>query len=319
MLEVPLVSVVMGVYNAQQCLATSIESILNQDFSNFELIIINDGSWDDTGRLCDQYVMKDSRVRGVHQENQGLTLSLIKGCAMARGAYIARQDADDVSLPTRFERQIALMEANPDAVMCATGIHACAPEGEVMDVIVPSGGKDAMTQRLRNEMQGVPSHGCMLFRRDAYEKVGGYRPEFYYAQDADLWLRLGVVGNYVGVPEVLYLLKESLGSISSANRAYQSEFCQLAQQAYQLRSSGNDEQPILDKAAALRAEVIAQRQKQVVISPTQRRQRCAASYKLFAARLRDAGNQQAARKYLRYALRLSPLSLKLWKDYLCNF
>ena len=106
----PTVSVVMGVYNAERTLKAAVESILSQSFSDFELIVVNDGSTDKTQEILADFARRDARVRVVTQTNQGLTRSLILGCELASGRYIARQDADDVSMPDRFMQLVQLIQ-----------------------------------------------------------------------------------------------------------------------------------------------------------------------------------------------------------------
>src|SRR4030042_1971241 len=102
----------MSVYNGEKYLKEAVESILNQTFRDFEFIIINDGSTDGTGAILASYQQKDARIRIYNQENQGLIASLNRGCQLARGEYIARMDADDISLPQRLQRQLDYMEAH---------------------------------------------------------------------------------------------------------------------------------------------------------------------------------------------------------------
>ena len=101
----PLISVVMSVFNDARHIAATLDSVLSQEDADLEFIVIDDGSTDETGQILDGYAVRDPRLRVVHQENSGLTCSLIRGCALARGKYIARQDGGgDVSLPGRLRR-----------------------------------------------------------------------------------------------------------------------------------------------------------------------------------------------------------------------
>ena len=105
----------MGVYNGEKYLKESVESVLSQTFSDFEFIIINDGSTDGSTEMLQSY--SDSRIRLYHQENRGLTASLNRAISLAKGKYIARQDADDISMEMRFEEQFRFLERNPDVVI----------------------------------------------------------------------------------------------------------------------------------------------------------------------------------------------------------
>ena len=107
----PKISVLLPAYNAQAYLRESIESILAQTFSDFELIIINDGSTDQSLEIMTSF--KDSRIRIINQENAGLPISLNRGIRLARGIYLARQDADDISLPNRFSAKVQFLDRHP--------------------------------------------------------------------------------------------------------------------------------------------------------------------------------------------------------------
>lgn len=123
----PAISVVMAVKNGGHLLAGSVESILNQTFADFELIIINDGSTDDTLETLAKF--DDTRIVVVSQENQGLARSLNRGISLSRGRYIARQDHDDLSMPTRFEKQLAYMDSHPNCGLLGTASEIWTLEG----------------------------------------------------------------------------------------------------------------------------------------------------------------------------------------------
>src|ERR1700727_4040675 len=114
----PTVSVVLSVRNGGEDLPTALDTILTQSFSDFELIAINNGSTDGTRDFLDQ--VADPRVRVYHQEDKGLAAALNRGISLARGRYIARQDHDDWALPTRFAKQVAFLDANPDCSLIGT-------------------------------------------------------------------------------------------------------------------------------------------------------------------------------------------------------
>jgi glycosyltransferase involved in cell wall biosynthesis len=315
MRDFPTVSVVMGTYNAPSALAESIGSLLSQGFADVEFVIVNDGSPDPhTTEILARHSTLDPRLRVITKANEGLTRALVDGCAAARGEYIARQDADDVSLPGRLSAQVAFLEAHPEVVLCTCGTRVVAPAGERIEDVLPVADPESATRLLREGMRGIPAHGCCMFRRAAYERVGGYRWPFYYAQDADLWLRLGEAGKVGGVREVLYELREGVGSVSALNREAQRRFCELAQACYQARRAGRDEAPFLAEAQGLRERVLAAR-RTVVRAPAS----TAPSYRLIAARLRHGGNPRAARRYLALALRADPWSARVWKDILLTW
>jgi cellulose synthase/poly-beta-1,6-N-acetylglucosamine synthase-like glycosyltransferase len=305
----PDISVVMSVYNNADTLAAALESILSQKGVELEFIVIDDGSTDGSGKILDEAAARDSQLKVVHKKNEGLTRALIAGCAMAQGRYIARQDADDISLPGRLRQQFDFMEAHAEVVLCTCGTRVVAPEGEVVAEIVPEGSIVEQSERLRDSLTGVPSHGCCMFRRDAYVQAGGYHRQFYYAQDADLWLRLIATGHLGGVPRCLYELREGISSISVKNRSFQKQFCQLAHEAYRARRQGIGEKTILERADQVRTRALEARKR------PGRAGSSAEAYRLLAARLRCNGNIPAAGKYLKFAAKAAPLSLRVWREW----
>src|SRR5262245_55402880 len=124
----PDVSIVMSVFNSAATLPATLDSILSQEGVDFEFIAINDGSTDDSGQILLAYAAQDPRFIVLHQENRGLTHALIRGCALARGEFIARQDAGgDISLPGRFQRQLAYFSSCPGVVMVSCGTRYIGP------------------------------------------------------------------------------------------------------------------------------------------------------------------------------------------------
>src|SRR5262245_51376003 len=124
----PDISVVMGVYNGAHILKETIESILTQEDVDLELIIVNDGSTDDTHEVIAQFEGRDKRIRFFSQENFGLTKALIHGCAEARGEYIARQDVGDISLPERLRLQLDALKATKELSFVSCWTEYCGPQ-----------------------------------------------------------------------------------------------------------------------------------------------------------------------------------------------
>ena len=118
MTKTPLISVIMAVYNGEKYLRESIKSILKQTCTDFEFVIINDGSYDRTGEILDEFAKVDKRIKVIQQENKGLAQSLNNGIQMARGEFIARMDADDIALPNRLEAQSRAMLKNKRIGLC---------------------------------------------------------------------------------------------------------------------------------------------------------------------------------------------------------
>jgi radical SAM superfamily enzyme YgiQ (UPF0313 family) len=197
----PKVSVIMSVYNGERFLRESIDSILNQTFRDFEFIIINDGSTDRTGEILDSY--SDERIKIFNQSNQGLTKSLNKALRLARGEYIARQDADDISEPNRLEVQVAYLESHPDIGLVGSFAKVINEQGDFTgnELIVPDFSEEIF--------ELLPSrncllHGSVMFKRDIIDLVGNYNENFPYAQDYEFWIRISQKFKVANIPKYLY-------------------------------------------------------------------------------------------------------------------
>jgi hypothetical protein len=251
----PDVSVVVSVYNGETHLRASLESVLRQEGVNLELIVVDDGSTDATASILRQIASVDRRVRIVHQGNRGLTQALILGCSLARGEFIARHDADDLSLPGRLSNQLAVLRSSPQMSFVSCWALALGPKNEVLfETRRPSDGIEA-TELLRSQRQGPCGHGSVMFSRFDYERVGGYRPQFYFAQDTDLWLRLSEIGLIAYVPETLYAFRVSTTAISSNYRAVQQSLVELCYLCRKARQTDEPEDAILSEAAFLRPAI----------------------------------------------------------------
>jgi glycosyltransferase involved in cell wall biosynthesis len=202
----------MSVYNGMPYLSEAVESVLEQTFGNFEFIIINDGSTDGSTEVLRQYAGIDDRIRLLEQENRGLTPSLNRGINRARGAYVARMDADDVCLPRRFELQVDYLDRHPGCVVVGGEPEMIDAEGkplEKSDPLYDAFDLDNMDYRYdhkevdRRLLTGgwFLNHPTVMMRRSALEAVGGYDEHFKTAQDRDLFLRLAEVGKVVNLPK----------------------------------------------------------------------------------------------------------------------
>jgi len=189
-METPLVSVVMSVFNGERFLREAVESILNQSFRDFEFVIIDDGSKDASASILGEYERCDPRVRVYHQQNRGLVESLIRGCALAQGKYIARMDADDVAVRDRLMWQVEFMESNPGVGILGglvEFIDAAGSRGHPVRYPL----RDAEIQQALLLRRPSFCHPALVLRKEVLVSVGGYRKLFVEAaEDYDLWLRL---------------------------------------------------------------------------------------------------------------------------------
>lgn len=209
-----LVSVIMSVYNGEKYLKTSIESILKQSYGNFEFIIINDCSSDNTSNILAKASRLDNRIRIVSNEtNLGLTRSLNKALVLARGEYIARQDADDISGTERFARQIERMEDSPELMLLGTGGYLVDENGRRLWTEKIHSGSQKLKKIIRKRNCFI--HGSVMIRKKCLEKTGLYREEFRYGQDYDLFLRFSESFVIDNLTEPLYSYRLNEKGISA--------------------------------------------------------------------------------------------------------
>ena len=246
--QIPDISVVMSTYNGARYLRQGLDSVLSQQDAKFELIVVDDGSTDGSDRILAEVAAKDSRLRVVTQANAGLTRALIRGCALALGRYIARQDGDDLSVPGRLRKQCELLDSDPSLAMVSSWAEVIGPEDEPLLVHQRPADPKAATELLVHGRVGPPGHGSVMFRRDVYERIGGYRELFYYAQDGDLWLRMAQIGGIAYVPEVLYRYRVSSESISGRLHSAKQPYADLITHLHEARLRGESEAPILAAA-----------------------------------------------------------------------
>lgn len=243
----PLISVVMGVYNGAADLRATIDSILDQTLTEIELIIVNDGSTDDSATILGDYVTKDPRVVVIEQSNAGLTQALTTGCQSARASIIARQDVGDRSLKHRLEYQLKFLQAHPEVVAVGAGCRRIGPKGEYLGEAARDLTPTEVTQAFLDSGVGI-SHTVAMFRHDAYRHSGGYRKQFRFAQDTDLWHRMSMIGNLAELPEILFEWGIDCVGISSTSHDRQRRLAMLARESYELLKAGKDDSDVLLKA-----------------------------------------------------------------------
>jgi glycosyltransferase involved in cell wall biosynthesis len=202
MTPTPLVSVVIPAYNAERFLQEAIDSVLGQTWSNLELIVVDDGSTDGTGAIIER--QHDPRVRGLSKENRRTVADARNaGIAAARGELIALLDADDVWLPTKLERQVALLEARPEVGLAYCGYAITDERLALRTVIWPSEHDPRFRRWLLLEGNGTAPSSTSLIRRSVLDQVGGYRLELSVSEDLDLSERIAGQFTVAAVDECL--------------------------------------------------------------------------------------------------------------------
>lgn len=214
----PSISVVCAWFNRAEYLDDTLQSLFNQDFSSFEIILVNDGSTDPSlKQKLDTY--NDCRLRIIHQENKGFVGAIRCAIDNARGEYIAIQGAGDISFPNRLSQQYFLLTQRPDivAVGCMREKTLVGGLADGKRISPPFQQKQVWTKTDLTSVQIPFGHGEIMFRKVVYDRVGGYRDYFKYAQDRDLWPRMAEYGDFFIIHQVLYSSRIFLIDGVSAN------------------------------------------------------------------------------------------------------
>lgn len=234
----PLVSVIMAAYNAERHISASIESVINQTYANFELLVINDGSSDRTQSIIEEFCKRDSRIKLINNDKN---LFVIKsrniGIENAKGKYLAILDADDLAFPNRLEKQVEFLENNPDVFLIGSSAHIIDENNTICnDFIALTDYHELKRNILKNNLF---YHSSILFRN---EKVF-YREKMIYSEDYDLILRLFSEGKkIVNLPDNLISYRQTNHSLSKTkNRLVQWLFINKAREFYKERlGNGKD-------------------------------------------------------------------------------
>ena len=195
----PAVSVLMSVHDGAPWVADAVASVLAQTAGNLELIVVDDGSTDATPDLL--AAVRDPRLRVMRQARTGLTRALNRALGAARGALVARLDADDVALPERLARQRAFLQQRPDVGLLGSAAREIDADGALVRVVQPPAEDSALRRALIRANPFV--HSSIVVRRALLERAGGYDETLAVAQDYDLWMRLARVTRLANLPEVL--------------------------------------------------------------------------------------------------------------------
>ena len=210
----PSVTVVMPVYNGEQYLAEAIESILNQTFTDFEFLIVDDGSQDSSAAIIRDYANRDERIRVIqHERNQGQASARNSGIAAAAGRFIAAMDSDDISLPQRLEKQVNFLQSHPDIGVVGTFLHTVSadktgrqshayPQQHAIIVLESALGNTAV------------AGAATMARRNILRSVSGYESSQNLAIDKELFTRLFGTTRFANLPMALYVYRLHHGQMS---------------------------------------------------------------------------------------------------------
>lgn len=215
-LIMPKVSVIMSVYNGGKFLKPAIESILRQSFSDFEFIIINDGSADDSLEAIKSFT--DERIKLISRENRGLIVSLNEAIENSSGQYLARMDADDVSLPDRLARQVDFLDSHQDTAMCGTWAQVIDEAGKAIDKYhYPPESYAGIKKMLLSHNPFI--HPTVMIRKSVIDKVGSYKLGYKHAEDYELWTRIVPKYPCANLPAELFRYRINTAGITRSSNA----------------------------------------------------------------------------------------------------
>ena len=210
-----MISIIVSIYNSDKTLSKMIESVLNQTCQNFELILINDGSTDNSLDIVKRFMKADERIVHIDKENSGLTKSLNIGLKRAKGKYIARIDADDIWKKDKLEKQIKFLKENQDYALVGTAYDEI---DELGNIIYLKQRVPLLLQHkdiINNIVKYNPFlHSSVLFRKDILENIGFYNESFKYTQDYEYWIRIMSQYKVANLEEILTSRRYSSGMIS---------------------------------------------------------------------------------------------------------
>jgi glycosyltransferase involved in cell wall biosynthesis len=209
----PFVTVLMACYNAEKWLPTSIPSVLNQTYQNFEFIIVNDGSVDESLEIIRNYAVSDPRIVILSKTNSGPGDARNSGIKLSRGEWIAVIDADDIFEPMKLEKQIEEINKNNNLVLIGTGLTIIDELGNRIKTYKYPISNNKLKKNLRTARK-FPPHSSIMYKRSAVQKLGGYHTRVSQAEDADLWLRLSDIGELTCLEGSYVQIRKHTGQIS---------------------------------------------------------------------------------------------------------
>jgi len=209
----PRVSVLLPVFNAADYVSASIRSVLNQTFRDWELIVIDDGSTDDSAEVIRHAIGSDCRVRFISRANVGFARTLNEMLEIASGELIARLDADDEALPERIAMQVRFMDTHPDCVVVGGGVIHIDADGDPLSIELYPERHDEIEQRMLSGGGGI-IHPSVMARAEPMRRCGGYARDCPVVEDQDLWLRLALHGRLANLPQPLIRYRVHAGNMS---------------------------------------------------------------------------------------------------------
>lgn len=216
------ISVLMSVYNGEKYLKEAIESILQQTFTDYEFLVMDDGSNDGSREILEAYSLKDTRIKVFSQNNAGLAESLNTLISYAKGKYLARMDADDMSRPQRFAKQVEYLENHKDIGVLATALYEIAPNTLPFAIRLLPEDSNEISDQLSKGINPI-GHGSVMIRRKVLNQLGLVPYRTRISQDLDLWVRLCEITK-IGIVNIpLYELRRTGDSVTKQSTPISSQ------------------------------------------------------------------------------------------------
>jgi glycosyltransferase involved in cell wall biosynthesis len=296
----PKISIVMPAYNSEKFLGEAVQSILNQTFTDFEFIIINDGSNDNTLSILKKFAQSDKRIKLFSRENKGLVYTLNEGLHYAKSPLLARMDADDISRPQRLQKQFEFITKKDEFVAIGSEVMLIDSEGMPIRKMGVPKTHDEIDQAHMNCLGGAIIHPVSMYRTADAKKIK-YREAYIHAEDLDFWLRLAEIGRLGNLPDTLLEYRQHHESIGYKKSEIQknSAYNAILSASQRRRVNQPDKQICKNKNASNFID------KDDI-------------HRKWAFWALKGANVSTARKHANKALISNPGSLSNWKVWLCS-
>lgn len=228
-LDMPRISVLLPVYNASRYLERAVRSLFAQRFSDFEILALNDASTDDSLAILHRLNQVDARLKVIDAPKRGMSSQLNEALRMARSEFIARMDADDIALPSRFSKQIEALDARPEIGLLAGAYQLIDERDRPIATLTQPNDHDALVEIMLSGRNPI-CHPLVMFRKSVIEHVGGYDASMYPSDDLDLWLRMSEVTKLAALDDVLLKYRQHSESVSELLQEKQIETARRAAQ-----------------------------------------------------------------------------------------
>jgi glycosyltransferase involved in cell wall biosynthesis len=287
----------MPSYNSEAYVHEAIESILRQTVGDFEFVIVDDGSTDETARIVEAYAKQDKRIRFFPLEHQGYVKMLRLGLEKCRAPFVARMDSDDISMPHRFAKQLDYLRKHPECVCIGSRILLIDPYGSPIETPDHKLQHEQIDAELLRGIGWGVVHPVTVMRRDVVMEVGGYREDLAVSEDLDLFLKLAERGRLANLPDVLLKYRQHLKSVNYTQYELQKKVKRgIVADAHVRRGLKMPENWTLPQRKVLSAS---------------------AQYRRWGWAALRTGNFHIARRHALAALQRAPLSIDSWRLTAC--